>query len=91
LPAGDGFKPPSAAALKRRGGERLGKGVCEERQVSIGKMSVSEPLMTHRKSLKKLSKLRAINSLRISLIWQRKRLILSDGAVKFGNGNGKKP
>ena len=47
LPAGVGFKPPSAAALKRRGGERLGKGVCEERQVSIGKMSESEPLMTH--------------------------------------------
>ena len=25
LPAGAGFKPPSAAALKRRGGERLWK------------------------------------------------------------------
>jgi len=45
----------------------LGKGAREGRQVSTGKMSASEPLMTHRQSLKQLSKLRAINSLRISL------------------------
>ena len=49
LPAGVGFKPPSAAAFKRCGSERLGKRRSKERQVSIEKMSESEPLRTHRK------------------------------------------
>ena len=38
--------------LKRRGGERPGKGDRKNRQVSGEKMSASEPLMTHRKSLR---------------------------------------
>ncbi len=56
LPAGAGFKPPSAAAFKRRGGERLWKRRSRERQVSTGKMSASEPLMTHRQSHKEAVK-----------------------------------
>ena len=66
LPAGVGFKPPSAAAFKRRGGERLGKRRSIERQVSIEKMSESEPLMTHRKVYKTLSKLEAPSTSRTS-------------------------
>lgn len=56
LPAGVGFKPPSAAAFKRRGGERLRKRRLIKCQVSTEKMSASEPLMTHRKSLKEAVK-----------------------------------
>jgi len=52
LPAGAGFKPPGAAAFKRRGGERLWKRRSRGRQVSTEKMSASEPLMKHRQSLK---------------------------------------
>src|SRR5215813_6485146 len=53
---GAGFKPPSAAAFKRRGGERLGKGITRC-QVRIEKMSESEPSRTHRYYLKALPKL----------------------------------
>ncbi len=41
--AGAGFKPPGAAASKRRGGERLWKSHPERWQVSIEKMNESEP------------------------------------------------
>ena len=41
--AGVGFKPPGAAALKRRGGERPGKRIRGGCQVSVGKMSESKP------------------------------------------------
>ncbi len=45
LPAGVGFKPPSAATFERRGGERLReRRLLIERQVGTGKMSASEPL-----------------------------------------------
>ncbi|MGY3133487.1 hypothetical protein ACVWZM_004169 [Bradyrhizobium sp. USDA 4501] len=47
-PAGAGFKPLQAAAFKRRGGERWGKGGGLRRQVSDEKMSASEPPITHR-------------------------------------------
>jgi hypothetical protein len=53
--AGAGFKPPGAAAFKRRGGERPGKGIARC-QVCIEKMSESEPSMTHRYCLKVLPK-----------------------------------
>ena len=41
--AGVGFKPPGAAALKRRGGERLWKRHRERCQVSVEQMSGSKP------------------------------------------------
>lgn len=47
--AGAGFKPLHAAALKRRGGERLRKGGTGHHQVVDEKMIEREPLMTHRK------------------------------------------
>ena len=56
LSAGVGFKPPSAAAFKRRGGERLRKRRLIKCQVSAEKMSASEPLKTPRKSLKEAVK-----------------------------------
>ena len=40
--AGVGFKPPGAAAFKRRGGERLWKRHRERCQVSIEEMSESK-------------------------------------------------
>ncbi len=55
-PAGAGFKPPHAAAFKRRGGERWGKGGARRRQVGPEKTSENEPLMTHRNGLQMLSK-----------------------------------
>jgi hypothetical protein len=56
LPAGAGFKPPSAAAFKRRGGERLGKRRYKNVRCVTKKMSASEPSMTHRKTLYKIVK-----------------------------------
>src|SRR5262244_4533546 len=53
---GAGFKPPSAAAFKRRGGERLGKGITRC-QVRIDKMSYSPPASTHRYYLRPPRKL----------------------------------
>jgi hypothetical protein len=47
--SGGGSKPPTAAALKRRGGERVGNGAARLHQVRAEEMSVSEPLMTYRK------------------------------------------
>jgi hypothetical protein len=47
--AGGGFKPPQAASVKSRGGERCGKGVLSGRQVRARKANASEPLMTCRK------------------------------------------
>ena len=41
--AGAGFKPPGAAAFKRRGGERPGKSHPEGWQVRVEKMNESEP------------------------------------------------
>src|SRR6266542_5700184 len=41
--AGVGFKPPGAAAFKRRGGEQPRKRHRRRCQVSIGKMSESKP------------------------------------------------
>src|SRR6266516_1158411 len=41
--AGGGFKPPSAASVKSRGGERGGKGAPRARQVGVKKTSESEP------------------------------------------------
>jgi hypothetical protein len=52
-PAGAGSKPPHAAAHKRRGRERWGKGGARRRQVSVEKMSASEPLMTHRNGFRR--------------------------------------
>jgi hypothetical protein len=52
-PAGAGSKPPHAAALKRRGGERWGEGGARRCQVSVEKMSASEPLMTHRNGFRR--------------------------------------
>jgi hypothetical protein len=48
-PAGGGRKPPRAAPVKSRGGERRGKGALPVRQVWITKASASEPLMRCRK------------------------------------------
>ena len=48
-PAGGGFKPPQAASVKSRGGERCGQGARIVRQVRAKKANVSEPLMTCRK------------------------------------------
>ena len=50
-PAGGGCKPPQAAPVKSRGGERCGKGAPGARQVRVAKASGSEPLMTCRNSL----------------------------------------
>ena len=41
--AGAGFKPPGAAVVKRRGGERLGKRRHLRCQVSVEEMSESKP------------------------------------------------
>gem|GEM_PF-4346686 len=50
-PAGGGCKPPQAAPVKSRGGERCGNGAPGARQVRVAKASGSEPLMTCRNSL----------------------------------------
>jgi len=50
-PAGGGLKPPQAASVKSRGGERCGKGAPRVRQVRAEKANVSEPLMTCRKRI----------------------------------------
>src|ERR1700737_2489527 len=47
--AGRGSKPPQAASVKSRGGERCGQGARIVRQVRTKKANVSEPLMTCRK------------------------------------------
>jgi hypothetical protein len=44
-PAGGGSKPPRAASVKSRGGERRGKGAPTVRQVRVKKANASEPLM----------------------------------------------
>src|SRR4029453_18246777 len=49
--AGGGCKPPQAAPVKSRGGERCGNGAPGARQVRVAKASGSEPLMTCRNSL----------------------------------------
>src|SRR5205807_1329154 len=48
-PAGGGSKPPQAAPVKSRGGERCGKGAPPVRQVRAKKANASEPPMTCRK------------------------------------------
>jgi hypothetical protein len=50
-PAGGGLKPPQAAPVKSRGGERCGHGAPRARQVRAGKASESEPLMKCRKRI----------------------------------------
>jgi retron-type reverse transcriptase len=50
-PAGGGPKPPQAASVKSRGGERCGHGAPRARQVRAGKASESEPPMTCRKRI----------------------------------------
>ncbi|MGH7573408.1 MAG: reverse transcriptase domain-containing protein, partial [Gemmatimonadota bacterium] len=50
-PAGGGLKPPQAASVKSRGGERCGQGAPRARQVRAEKASESEPLMTCRKRI----------------------------------------
>jgi len=50
-PAGGGLKPPQAASVKSRSGERCGKGALRVRQVRAEKASASEPLMTCRKRI----------------------------------------
>jgi hypothetical protein len=50
-PAGGGLKPPQAASVKSRGGERCGHGAPRARQVRAEKASESEPLMTCRKRI----------------------------------------
>ena len=50
-PAGGGLKPPQAASVKSRGGERCGNGGLPARQVRAGKASESEPPMTCRKRI----------------------------------------
>ncbi len=67
LSAGTGFNLPHAAALKRRGGERWGKGGARRRHVALEKMSVSEPLMTYRNGLRTLSKRVGASSTRRSM------------------------
>jgi len=47
-PAGGGLKPPQAAAVKSRGGERCGKGA-RDASGAAGKANVSEPLLKRRK------------------------------------------
>src|ERR1700685_1790057 len=46
--AGGDLKPPQAAPVKSRGGERCGKGPTGSGQVCDGKTNVCEPLLTHR-------------------------------------------
>ncbi len=48
-PAGGGSKPPQAAPVKSRGGERCGKGVLRGRQVRAKKANASEPPVKCRK------------------------------------------
>jgi hypothetical protein len=48
---GRGCKPPQAASVKSRGGERCGNGGQPVRQVGVEKASESEPLMTCRKPM----------------------------------------
>jgi retron-type reverse transcriptase len=50
-PAGGGPKPPQAASVKSRGGERCGKGAPRVRQVRAEKANESKPLMTCRKRI----------------------------------------
>ena len=50
-PAGGGLKPPQAASVKSRGGERCGKGAPRVRQVRAEKANESKPLMTCRKRI----------------------------------------
>jgi hypothetical protein len=50
-PAEGGLKPPQAASVKSRGGERCGKGGQPVRQVRVEKASESKPLMTCRKRM----------------------------------------
>src|ERR671925_720414 len=50
-PAGGGCKPPQAASVKSRGGERCGQGAQVVRQVRVKKANGSEPLMTCRKRI----------------------------------------
>ena len=50
-PAGGGPKPPQAASVKSRGGERCGQGAPRARQVRAEKASGSEPPMTCRKRI----------------------------------------
>jgi hypothetical protein len=49
--AGRGCKPPQAASVKSRGGERCGKGGQSVRQVWIEKASESEPSLTCRNAM----------------------------------------
>ncbi len=48
--AGGESKPPQAASVKSRGGERCGKGPSRAGQVCDEKTNVCEPLLTHRKA-----------------------------------------
>jgi len=48
--AGGESKPPQAASVKSRGGERCGKGPAGPGQVSDEKTNMCEPLLTHRKT-----------------------------------------
>ena len=48
--AGGEPKPPGAAAVKSRRGERSGKGPARPGQVSDEKTNMCEPLLTHRKT-----------------------------------------
>ena len=66
-PAGAGFKPLHAAAFKRRGSERWRKGGARCRQVSVEKMSASEPLMTHRNAFRRCRNGREANDARRSM------------------------
>ena len=50
-PSGAGSKPPQAATVKSRGGERCGKGGTRSRQVWLRETSASEPLMTCRRRI----------------------------------------
>ena len=49
-PLGGEPKPPQAAPVKSRGGERCGKGPLSAGQVCDEKTNVCEPLLTHRKA-----------------------------------------
>jgi len=66
-PAGAGFKPLHAAAFKRRGGERWRKGGARRRQVSVEKMSASEPLTTHRNGFRRCQNGRGVGNARMSM------------------------
>src|SRR3954470_11914804 len=54
--AGGALKPPQAASVKSRGGERCGKGPLSAGQVCDEKTNVCEPLLTHRKNRTMASK-----------------------------------